>query len=69
MLCYKYVFRLYNELPKDLKEFFKINENIIDKNIKKKVNNKEFCAIHIRYGDKLRLSIDKKQNIQYKFLI
>merc|ERR1711976_718511 len=58
-ICYKYVFRIYNELPKDLKECFKINEN---------VNDKDFCAIHIRYGDKLKLSIDKEKNIQFKFL-
>lgn len=69
MICYKYLFRIYNELPKDFKECFKINENIIDKNIKKKVNDKDFCAIHIRYGDKLKLSIDKEKNIQFKFLI
>jgi hypothetical protein len=65
--CYKYVFKLYNKLPSSVQNYFKINENMIDLKVKSLVENNKYCAFHIRYGDKLKMSIDKES--QFNFLI
>ena len=66
--CYRHVFKLYNELPIEMKKYFKINKTLINLNIKNLVkNNKNYCAIHIRYRDKLKISMNK--NTQYDYLI
>ena len=35
--------------------------------VKSLVENNKYCAFHIRYGDKLKMSIDKES--QFNFLI
>ena len=55
---YKYIYEMYNNLPD--KYVFSINQNIISQEILKITNNKNYVTIHIRYGDKLSLSIIPK---------
>jgi len=53
--CYKFIYELYNNYPH--KNLFSINKNIISKNILE-LTKQKYMIIHIRYGDKLKLSLD-----------
>lgn len=55
---------MYNKLSNKYKNYLKININLIDKNIISYSKTK-YATIHIRYGDKIKLSIENQNKIIY----
>jgi hypothetical protein len=53
--CYSFIYELYNNYPH--KNLFSINEEIISKKILE-ITKEKYMIIHIRYGDKINLSLD-----------
>ena len=64
--CYAHIFKMYNQFPKNLKDVYQINKNVISNQVINKCKG-NYVAIHIRYGDKLISSNDKGR--QHKFLL
>lgn len=64
---YKFIYEMYHHLPQNMKDAFRINEDLISNDIIEKANDDKYATIHIRYGDKLNISLEK--NNQFRFLI
>ena len=72
--CYKHIFDIYNNLPLEYKNLIRINEKLISNKIIN-ITNKDYIAVHIRYGDKLKISLNilnpfnNKLKNQYTYII
>ena len=62
--CYFYIYDIFNKLPESYKNIFEINEDLIDNKIKILTQN-DYIVVHIRYGDKLKLSLNKDNRFIY----
>lgn len=58
--CYKFTYEIFNLLDDEIKNKFSINKKLIAKDILD-ISKQKYACIHIRYGDKLHLSINMNQ--------
>jgi hypothetical protein len=64
-VCYRYIYDIFLHSNK-IKNIFKINNNLISKNILN-LSNEKYIVIHIRYGDKLNFIVNDSK--KFVFLI
>lgn len=64
--CYRFIYDMYNALPNEMKNVFKVNESIVSEKIKDIVKMKKYVCVHVRYGDKLKIALS---NLKFTFLI
>ena len=62
--CYFYIYDIFNKLPESYKNIFEINASLIDNKIKV-LTLDDYIVVHIRYGDKLKLSLNKENRFIY----
>jgi hypothetical protein len=65
--CYQFVYEIYQNLPEEIKNIFTINETIISDKIREIGNKEKYVTVHIRYGDKLNISVNDQT--QFQFLV
>lgn len=66
--CYRFIYDMYNALPDSMKNVFVVDQSILSTKVKHIVETEKYICVHVRYGDKLKISLfDKHQ--QFKFLI
>jgi len=63
---YKYIYEIYKIFSEKINKNFKINNNLLNDKIKE-ISKTKYAALHIRYGDKLNISLEKDRT--YDFLI
>lgn len=66
--CYQYVYDIFSRLPHEVKEIFIPNKNIISEQVLN-LAKQNLAMVHIRYGDKINLSLKHNNKEQFFFLL